>query len=88
MASEFEAVGRRHAHVQKDSVEFVIGEALGGLRTAGEGSDVELGGAQEFGDQLAGNSVIVYNKDLGTQLSLIPSKHANLEYRAGGGKKF
>jgi hypothetical protein len=67
--SEFKAVGRGHTHVQKDRVEFLAGQARGGLGTAGEGTSLEPGGAQEFGNELTGKGVIVYNKDLGTQLS-------------------
>jgi hypothetical protein len=67
MASEFETVRRRHAHVQKGSVEFLIGEASGGSGAAGEGARLEAGGAQEFGNQLTGNRVVVYNKDPGTR---------------------
>jgi len=66
---EFKAVGRQHTHVQKDRVEFLAGQAPGGLGAAREGASLETGGAQEFGNKLTGNNVIVYNKDLGTQLS-------------------
>ena len=69
MPSEFKTVGRGHTHVQKDRVEFLAGQAPGGLGTAGEGASLEPGGAQEFGNELTGKGVIVYNKDLDTQLS-------------------
>jgi hypothetical protein len=69
MASEFEAVWRRHAHVQKDRVEFLARQAPCGLCAAGERAGFEPGRAQEFGNELTGSSVIVYNKDLGTQAS-------------------
>ena len=68
MTSEFETVRGRHAHVKEDGVEFLVGEALGGLGAAGEGANLEPRGAQEFSDKLTGNRVIVYNKNLSTQL--------------------
>jgi hypothetical protein len=67
VVSEFEAVGRGHAHVQKDSVEFLIGEATGGFGAAGEGVCFETSGAQEFGNELTRSSIIVYDEDLGTR---------------------
>jgi hypothetical protein len=66
--SEFEAIRRRHAHIQKDRVEFLLGQAPGGFGAAGERVGFETGGAQEFGNELTRGNVIVYNKNLRTQI--------------------
>jgi hypothetical protein len=74
VASQFQTVGWRHAHVQKYGVEFLFGQTLGGFPAVGQGASVETRRPQDLGDEFARRSIIVYDKDLGAQAVISPTQ--------------
>ncbi len=72
LAGQFQTIGRRHAHIQKDRVKFLFGQALGGFGTARQRANFKTCRPQDLGDQFARRRMIVYDKDLGKQAIIPP----------------
>src|ERR1700720_3001824 len=61
---QFDTIRRRHAHVEENRIELLCLETGGGLSAVRQGMRVEIGGAEDFANELAQAGIIFHDENL------------------------